>query len=230
MAFTEPKRVLPIVQSVQVGRVAPLGPDGVLSGFVKPPVLEPVRVGKLNLEGDAQADLSMHGGLEKAVYAYPASRYAEWLADYPQHATRFVPGCFGENLTIAGLDETGLCAGDVHAIGTARLQVCQPRQPCFKFALRFEDASMPHAMVKSGRSGWYYRVIEEGTLIAGDAVHLVDRPNPDLAFQTLIKLVYWRRATLGELELIATATGIPRWLNDSAELALRSDAVERRSG
>lgn len=210
----------PTLLSVQVGRPAPLGPEGVPSGFAKRPVSGPVRVGRLNLEGDAQADLRVHGGPDKAVYAYPATRYDEWRADFPEHGERLTPGAFGENLTIAGLVEADLCAGDVHAIGTALLQVCQPRQPCFKFALRFADNRMPRAMVKSGRSGWYYRVLQEGQLEAGDPVRLVERPHPQLGFETLIRIVYRGQATLEDLEQVATADGVARWLQLGARQAL----------
>lgn len=211
---------LPRVVSVQVGDIAPLGPDGVPSGFVKRPVSGPVPVGTLGLQGDRQADLRVHGGLEKAVYAYAAARYGEWLADFPHHAARLVPGAFGENLTIAGMVEADIRAGDVHAIGTARLQVCQPRQPCFKFALRFEDNRMPRSMVKTGRSGWYYRVIEEGLIHAGDSVRLVDRPNPDLRFETLIAVVYRGQASAEDLARIADAKGVASWLRAGARRAL----------
>lgn len=212
---------LPTVLSVQVGMPAPLGPEGVPSGFVKRPVPGLVRVGWLNLDGDAQADLRVHGGPDKAVYAYPASRYAEWLADFPEHSGQFTPGAFGENLTIAGLVEADLCAGDIHAIGTAKLQVCQPRQPCFKFALRFAENRMPRAMVKSGRSGWYYRVLEQGALQAGDPVRLLERPHPELAFETLIRMVYRGEAEPDDLERIARAHGVARWLQLGARQALR---------
>lgn len=210
----------PAVVSLQVGRVAPLGPQGVPSAFVKTGVAGAVRVGVLGLDGDEQADLSVHGGPDKAVYAYAASRYAAWAVDFPQHAALLVPGAFGENLTIAGLDEATLCAGDIHEIGSALLQVCQPRQPCFKFALRFADTSMPRAMVRSGRSGWYYRVLREGTIAAGDAVHLVERPHPDLAFETLIRVVYRNSADRDELAAIAAADGVAQWLRESAAASL----------
>lgn len=120
------------VLSIQTGRAATLGPYGVNSGFVKSGVDGAVEVGLLGLAGDEQADLSVHGGPEKAVYAYAAAHYAAWSQDYPEHADRFRPGSLGENLTIEGLDESDICVGDVHLIGDVRLQVCQPRQPCFK--------------------------------------------------------------------------------------------------
>jgi MOSC domain-containing protein YiiM len=211
-----PVKAAPTVISVQVGGIAPLGADGVPSGFVKRPVAGPVTVGTLNLDGDRQADLRVHGGPEKAVYAYAADHYVLWLQEFPQHAQILQPGAFGENLTISGMVEQDIRAGDVHAIGSARLQVCQPRQPCFKFALRFGDKRMPRAMVRSGRSGWYYRVLAEGTLQAGDTVHLVERPNPDLPLTLLIDLTYGRDVSDAQVAMIAKADGVALWLRDTA--------------
>ena len=165
------------IGSVQVGRIAPLGPEAVPSGFVKTAVTGPVAAGTLGLAGDEQADLSVHGGPDKAVYGYAASRYAEWAADFP--ALAFAAGSMGENLTIDGADETSVHIGDIHRIGTALLQVTQPRQPCFKLALRFAEPRTVRAMTRSGRSGWYYRVLEAGEVAAGDVLTLVERPNPE---------------------------------------------------
>jgi len=164
--------------SVQIGPIAPLGPRKVPSGFVKQTVAGRVSVRALGLKGDAQADLRVHGGPEKAVYGYAAGAYPLWQADFPELAPLFVPGGVGENLTIAGVDEAGLHIGDIMRIGSAVLQITQPRQPCFKFALRFHAPKLPKAMTRNGRSGWYYRVLDEGAVEAGDAVTLIERPNP----------------------------------------------------
>lgn len=206
--------------SVQIGEVAPLGPEAVPSGFVKRPVQGMVGVRTLNIEGDAQADLRVHGGPDKAVYAYPAAHYPVWAEEFPEHASRLTPGVFGENLTIEGVDETELCVGDVHAIGSVRLQVCQPRQPCFKFALRLEDRRMPSAMVRSGRSGWYYRVLGEGSLQAGDAVRRVARPHPGLPFMRLVQMIYQGVATEQDLRQLAIAEGAARSIRAIARRSL----------
>ena len=204
------------VLPVQVGGVAALGPDGVPSGFVKHPVAGPVRVGKLNIEGDQQADLRVHGGPDKAVYAYASANYRLWLQEFPEHAARLTPGVFGENLTILGLLEADIRVGDVHAIGSARLQVCQPRQPCFKLGLRFDDNRLPRAMLRSGRSGWYYRVLDEGVLTAGDEVRLLERPHPNLLFTRMVDIVYRGQATGEELAVLAEAPGVAEWLRRAA--------------
>lgn len=218
------------LQSVQVGVIAPLGPRAVPSGFVKTPVSGPVRVGRLGLEGDSQADLTVHGGAEKAVYAYAAAHYPRWLRDFPQHVDRLGPGAFGENLTVIGLEESDLCVGDVHRVGSTLLQVCQPRQPCFKFALRFEDERMPRAMVQNGRAGWYYRVLEEGVLQPGDPVRLTDRPNPGLSFVRLIDIIYRRAVTRGELLAMAGASGIAAQLRERALRRLAAEPSAQGAG
>jgi MOSC domain-containing protein YiiM len=208
----------PRVVSIHIGKVAPLGPEGVPSAFVKRPILGPVNVTPLGLEGDEQADLSVHGGPEKAVYAYSLGHYAAWQRDYPQHSEMLNPGAFGENLCIEGLREGELCAGDVHRIGSSRLQVCQPRQPCFKLALRFDDKFMPKAMIRTGRAGWYYRVLEPGVIVAGDMVQLDDRPNPDFSFARLVELISHGKATRAELERLKDMQGLASdWQQRSRE-------------
>lgn len=205
-----------ILIGVQTGRVAPLGPDQVPSGFVKKPVTGRVAIGELGLDGDAQADLSVHGGPDKAVYGYAGAHYAAWARDLPQHKARFVAGGMGENLTIAGIDEAAICVGDVHAIGAAVLQVCQPRQPCFKLALYYDDARLPKHMVRSGRSGWYYRVLEPGVIGAGDAIVLRERPHPDFAFTRLLEIVSHGGASLDELTRMASMPGLARQWRERA--------------
>ena len=166
------------IVSVQVGGIAPLGPKGVPSGFIKRPVNEPVMAGRFGLAGDRQADRRVHGGPDKAIYCYPVEHYASWRTVVPQHVALLVPGGLGENLTTEGLDEDDVAIGDTFRIGRATAQVTQPRQPCFKLALRFEDPQMVKAMVRSGFSGWYLRVLDAGQIRAGTPITLIDRPNP----------------------------------------------------
>jgi MOSC domain-containing protein YiiM len=214
----------PRILSIHVGKVAPLGPEGVPSAFVKQQIQGPVKVTPLGLEGDEQADLSVHGGPEKAVYAYSFANYAVWRKEYPQHAVALMPGAFGENLCIEGLQEADVCTGDVHKIGSSRLQVCQPRQPCFKLALRFDDKFMPKAMIRTGRAGWYYRVLEPGVIAMGDTVQLDDRPNPDFPFVRLIELISQGKATHAELERLQDMKGLASgWQLRARELLNRSD-------
>ncbi len=167
------------VLSVRVGPVAPLGQRRVPSGFLKRPVDGPVALGTLGFVGDAQADRRVHGGHDKAVYAYPASAYATWRAAVPQHAARLQPGAMGENLALDGWSDADVAIGDVVQLGTAIIEVSEPRTPCYKLALAFDDVLMVKHFARIGISGWYYRVVEPGVIGVGDMAHCLARPNPD---------------------------------------------------
>jgi MOSC domain-containing protein YiiM len=210
----------PSILSVQTGRIAPLGPDAVPSGFVKTARQDTVSVTMLGLEGDEQADLSVHGGPEKAVYAYASSHYPAWASQFPELASHFHGGSMGENLTVSGLEESAICVGDVHAIGSALLQVCQPRQPCFKFALRHNNKFLPKAMVRNGFSGWYYRVLREGQLKTGDRLVLQERPNPDFAFTRLIEIIYHGKASRDDIRRMAGLEGLASQWREHARILL----------
>lgn len=170
------------VVSVHAGKVAPLfiGAQGqaqsVMSAIRKQPVSGPVSVGPLGIAGDEQADLSVHGGLDKAVYLYPREHLPFWREQMRQALRRDVmpePGLFGENLSSAGLMESALWVGDRLRIGGVLLEVTEPRQPCFKFAALMAYAQAVRQMLQSGRSGVYLKVIAPGTLQAGDAIELI---------------------------------------------------------
>ena len=203
--------------SVQTGKVAPLGPEKVPSGILKTPRAGAVAVGPSGLDGDEQADLQVHGGPEKAVYAYAAAHFPDWAARFPHLA--FAGGAMGENLTIAALEEKDICVGDVHAIGTALLQVCQPRQPCFKFNLLHDDL-VSGAMIQSLQSGWYYRVLAPGALGAGDSVILHARPNPDFPFPRLVEIVYRKRGARADLIRMTEMEGLAGRWRERARLML----------
>jgi len=125
-------------------------------------------VGTLGLEGDSQADLTVHGGRDKAVYAYPSEHYGYWRERFPGMEMPW--GTFGENLTTEGLLEETVHVGDRFAIGSAELQVTRPRLPCFKLGLRFKTQTMVRRFLASGRTGFYLSVIKEGRMEAGDAI------------------------------------------------------------
>ncbi len=145
----------------------------VLSGFDKQPVAsDTVFVAKTGIRGDGQADLENHGGVDKAVYAYPVRNWLWWETE-KQLLCR--AGLFGENLTLGDLDETNVHIGDRFAWGGVVLEVCQPRAPCFKLAVYTGRADLPQAMTVSGRCGWYFRVVEEGTAPATGALTRIVR-------------------------------------------------------
>jgi len=151
--------------SVNVGLPALIGKHRgkpITSGIRKRPVAgETVAVGRTNIAGDGQADLRVHGGPDKAVYAYPGEHLPWWNEQLPREAP-FGPGSFGENLTTAGIDEEMARIGDVWRWGSALLQICQPRYPCFKLVLATEQPDMVKRFLAAGRSGWYLRVLESG--------------------------------------------------------------------
>lgn len=170
--------------SIQVGRIQSFEEEASKpweSGIAKLPVAGPVAVGKLKLSGDEQFDLANHGGVDKAVLAYSADHFDAWANESDLEGAsdwKPVPGAFGENLTIAGQVEEDVCVGDVYQIGSCQLEVSQPRQPCWKLSRRWRIPKLAARVQKTGRSGWYYRVVIEGEIKAGDEIQLVSRPFP----------------------------------------------------
>lgn len=152
---------------------------GEASAIDKHVVAGPRRIGFLGIEGDEQADPRYHGGPDKALHHYPFDHYAHWAARLPNQRLLDAPGAFGENISTSGVSETEVCIGDRIRCGTALLEISQGRQPCWKQGVRLEWTPMPAHMVKERRSGWYYRVIEEGIAEAGDIMSLVERPLPE---------------------------------------------------
>ena len=177
------------VRSVLTGSIRPLGARQVPSAIDKQAVNGPQAVHALGLAGDQQADRRVHGGIDKAVHCYAWSHYAWWQAYYPQQPLFGQPGAFGENLSLDGMTENDVCIGDVLQIGSARFAVSQGRQPCFKLNLRFAMSDMAAQVQDSLRAGWYLRVLQEGTLQAGDSVTLLERPHPDYSVATLLALI-----------------------------------------
>lgn len=158
--------------SVNVGlpRIVEYHGEPVVTAIFKDPVEGKVAVGELNLAGDRQADLRVHGGYNKAVYAYPSEHYDRWRQELPD--VSFTAGMFGENLTISGLLEADVHVGDRLSIGTAEFVVTQPRSPCFKLNIRFGRADMIKRFVRSGRSGFYLAILKQGELKAGDPIEI----------------------------------------------------------
>lgn len=143
------------------------------------PVTGSRKVGWFGIEGDAQADLSVHGGPDKAIHHYPRDHYPFWQETLGNIPALDAAGAFGENISTHGLTEDEACIGDRYRVGTALVEIAQGRQPCWKQAHRLGNAGVVATMVRSGHSGWYYRVIEEGAVAAGDALMLIDRPLPE---------------------------------------------------
>lgn len=154
--------------SIQVGRPRQVKwrRMTVTTGICKEVVAGRIMLRRNNLEGDEQADLRVHGGWDKAVYAYPSEHYSFWRKELP--GTPMPYGAFGENFTTEGLDESSICIGDRFRIGNAVVEVTQPRMPCYKLGVRFGRPDMPQRFHASGRSGFYLAVLKEGEVGAGD--------------------------------------------------------------
>jgi MOSC domain-containing protein YiiM len=160
--------------SVNVGLPIEIGKSrgrAILSGILKKPVRGTVLVRRLNLEGDRQADLTVHGGGDKAVYAYPSEHYEYWKERYPEMDLPW--GAFGENFTTEGLLEGDVHVGDHFVIGSAEFAATQPRFPCFKLGIRFGTSTIIKSFLESERSGFYLRVLREGQVEAGDEIKVV---------------------------------------------------------
>lgn len=167
------------VLSVQCGKVRSFRGADEPSAIGKRPVAGRVGVGRLGLDGDEQADLAVHGGPDKAIHHYPHDHYAYWRGEIGAHPLLDDFGAFGENVSTRGLTEDMVCIGDRWRLGTALVEVSQGRQPCWKLDHRFDGARVNAGTVRARRPGWYYRVIEEGEVAAGDLMALEQRPYPD---------------------------------------------------
>lgn len=187
------------VISVNVGLPQDVDWDGkrVTTGIFKSPVSGPVNVHVLNIEGDGQADLSVHGGLTKAVYAYPSEHYEFWRAELPGTALPW--GVFGENLSTAGLAEDAVLIGDEFRIGTVRVRATEPRQPCYKLGIRFARSDIVKRFLKSQRTGFYLSVLQEGRVQAGDSIERVREAGEGVSIADISRLYTTDR---GNIELL----------------------------
>ena len=226
---------MPTLLSIQTARPRRLGtPTGMepwekpwRTAFFKDPVSGPVRVGRTNVAGDRQADLRVHGGPDMAVLCYSADHYPRWRTELA--LPEMGPGGFGENFTIAGVDEWSTCIGDVYSVGDAVVQVSQPRGPCYKIGYRWRRADLLEMVERSGRHGWYVRVLTEGTVEAGIPFELVDRPNPSWTVRRAADIYRARAhdaAAAAELARVAEYAQRPRRrLEEAAARGMTTRAV-----
>lgn len=176
------------ILSIQVGKPKTLTYRGqsVTTGIFKDPVPGPVMLRTLNLEGDGQADLKVHGGKDKALYAYSNDVYPLWRKTRPHD--HFLAGAMGENLTMESLPEDSIFIGDTYQLGRAVVQVSEPRFPCYKLAIKFNDQKILDQFMKIGRPGVYFRVLEEGLIDLDDELRLKDREKVQLSIDELFKM------------------------------------------
>lgn len=195
------------IDTVLAGAIRPFGPKGVPSAIDKKPVDGPVRVMRTGLAIDEQGDPKHHGGQEKALHHYPRDHYAAWRDNLAAHGANLAmldrAGAFGENFSTSGLIEAHVCVGDRFRLGSALVEVSQARQPCWKLNHRFGFAGMSRAVQGSGRTGWYYRVLEDGEVAAGSQLVPLDRPFSQWTLQRLLRVLYVDRLDYAALEEMA---------------------------
>jgi MOSC domain-containing protein YiiM len=179
----------------------------VTTGIFKEPVKDSVMMRKLNLDGDKQADLSVHGGVSKAVYAYPVEHYEYWQSELPDMKLPF--GMFGENLTTEGLLEDEVNIGDRFRIGAAEVMATQPRMPCYKLGLKFGRADMVKRFLVSRRTGFYFAVLKEGEVRAGDKIEPLSRDENDIAVSDITRLYAFEKDDLTTLRRAVRLQALP---------------------
>ena len=177
----------------------------ITTAIFKDPVKGPIMLRKLNLDGDKQADLTVHGGLDKAVYSYPAEHYDYWRKQFPN--TDLVWGMFGENFTTEGLLEDAVNVGDQFHIGSAKLVATQPRMPCYKLGVRFGRMDVIRRFMASGRSGIYFKVSTEGEVQTGDKIKIIRRDKNNVTVKDIVSL-YIARNDIDNIETMKRATKI----------------------
>ncbi|MFM2130069.1 MAG: hypothetical protein RL477_1615 [Pseudomonadota bacterium] len=179
------------------------------TAIFKEPVPGRVRVRRLNIDGDSQGNPKNHGGPDMAVYAFGHENYAFWEAELSRKLSF---GAFGENLTVTGMDEADICVGDVFSIGSADFQVTEPRTPCHKLAMKFEDDDLPRRFAQTGHVGFYFRVLTEGEIGAGDAIVCESRDPARLSIAEVLALWFDKGASEAALaRAVAVAALSATW-------------------
>jgi len=214
--------------SVNVGRTRLLAWQGttVSTGIFKAPVSGRIMLRRTNLDGDRQADLADHGGPDKAAYAYPSEHYAYWSKQFPG---RNLPwGAFGENFTTEGMSEIAVSIGDRYRVGSAVVAVKTPRIPCFKLAAKFQSEGMIEKFLLSGYSGFYFAVVEEGEVGAGDELDLLSKGPSTLTVLETFTLYWSPRPDIELLKRAAQLNFLPlEWQKRlQSKLATRSQSLQ----
>jgi MOSC domain-containing protein YiiM len=188
-------------------RLVLYGGASVSTGIFKTPVSGPVALRTLNLDGDRQADLAVHGGVYKAVYAYPSEHYEFWARELPGIDLPW--GMFGENFSSEGLREDELHIGDRLRIGSATVVVRQPRMPCYKLAIKFQRDDMIERFLRSGRSGFYFSVEQEGEVQEGDSFEFVSRDGGGITIPEMNRLFFHDKYDRGLLQKAIASSALP---------------------
>lgn len=195
--------------SVNVGlpRVIMNNGEPITTGIFKEPVAGRVMLRTLNLDGDRQADLSVHGGASKAAYAYPSEHYEYWKQEFPEMKLPW--GMFGENFTTAGLFEIELNIGDKFEVGSAVVMVTEPRLPCYKLGIKFGRADIVRRFLASERTGFYFAVLQEGEVGVGDQIKLVERSKHSVKTNDITRLYTREKHNVGLLRRAIEVEALP---------------------
>jgi MOSC domain-containing protein YiiM len=213
--------------AVLAARARPFGPQGKPSAIGKTPLADAVFIDKRGLSGDEQGDVRHHGGAEKAVHQYPFEHYTQWRKELPSSHEHFErPGTFGENFSSLGMTEDNVCVGDEFQAGNIILQVSQARQPCWKLDVRVGVTGMASKVQDSCRTGWYYRVLQPGSVQQGDTLALLRRPNPDWPLRRLLYCLYIDRMNMDALAQMSTLAFLAQGWRNLAQTRLRLRMVE----
>lgn len=209
----QPASLMQII-SVNVGQPRKVEWKGqiVETGIFKEAVEGRIAIRRLNIDGDRQADLTVHGGLEKAIYAYPAEHYHFWREQFPELELPW--GMFGENLTITELLEDTVHIGDQFQVGSARLMVTQPRLPCYKLGIKFGRDDMLKRFLWSGMTGFYFAVLEEGEVTAGDAISLFHRDEHQIRVADLVRLYRQDKYNVDLMRRVVAVDALPEEWRD----------------
>ena len=213
------------VDALLAGKARAYTRPGTSSAIDKRPLAGAVHIGELGLEGDEQGDLRVHGGVDKAVHQYAFDHYTAWRQDLGVLPLLQAPGAFGENISTRGLTEADVCLGDRFVLGDALLEVSQGRQPCWKLNDRFGVRDMARRVQDTGRTGWYYRVVQPGAAQAGDMLALIERPWPSWPLRRLMRLLADRVLDRGPLREALELPLVPSW-RTLVERRLESRQVE----
>lgn len=213
--------------SIFVGGLRPLPPEGQATGMFKIRQNAPVHCGVEGLAGDQQGDRRVHGGPDKAVHLYPGDHYHALSGLLPGTQAALEPGVLGENLSVGGIDESSVCVGDVFALGAVRLQLSQPRRPCWKVSHRLGLDAASRVLAQHGLTGWYFRVLDAGTIPPGATLELLERPAPAIALTRLWAVELAHRPPAHEVRVLAAAPGLAdEW---GQRLRQRADWLERQA-
>ncbi len=179
----------------------------IITGIYKKPVAGPIRLKQESVDNDLIADRKVHGGIHKACYLFSAQEYPYWKSLYPHLEWNW--GMFGENLTVEGFDENSVCIGDIYKIGSAKVEVSQPREPCFKLGVRFGNQEILSQFIARSNPGAYVRILKEGKVKPGDPMNLITRSPIELTIKDFFTLLFSREKDPEVLEMALTNEALP---------------------